>query len=219
MLSTLNRHNEAHEMLKQCLASQNNNLNLRAFYTYFLIQTNLPKPAKDFVFATLKDHDKHDIYSLCAAGWIMYHQSRESRDTTSKGLEERRRGFQRSAEFYEKALHLDPLCAFAAQGLAIVTAEDALDTFGGAMQPTSGIEETQKRFKNAREALDIFAKVRESINDGSVYLNMGHCHYARDEFDRAIESVCFLYQHTSLIHLLICLSSVRDGFNAILRVS
>ncbi|KAF8229067.1 RNA polymerase II-associated protein [Tricholoma matsutake] len=188
MLSTLNRHNEAHEMLKQCLASQNNNLNLRAFYTYFLIQTNLPKPAKDFVFATLKDHDKHDIYSLCAAGWIMYHQSRESRDTTSKGLEERRRGFQRSAEFYEKALHLDPLCAFAAQGLAIVTAEDALDTFGGAMQPTSGIEETQKRFKNAREALDIFAKVRESINDGSVYLNMGHCHYARDEFDRAIES-------------------------------
>ena len=189
MLSNLNRHNEAHEMLKQCLASQNNNLNLRAFYTHFLIQTNLPKPAKDFVFATLKDHDKHDVYSLCAAGWIMYHQSRESRDVSSKGSEERKRGFQRSAEFYEKALHLDPLCAFAAQGLAIATAEDALDTFGGGMPPTSGIEESQKRFKNARDALDIFAKVRESVNDGSVYLNMGHCHYARDEFDRAIESV------------------------------
>ncbi|KAI8968077.1 hypothetical protein BD414DRAFT_541515 [Trametes punicea] len=41
---------------------------------------------------------------------------------------------------------------------------------------------------NSREALDIFAKVRESINDGSVYTNMGHCYYARDEFDRAIES-------------------------------
>lgn len=189
MLSNLNRHNEAHEMLKQCLASQNNNLNLRAFYTYFLIQTNLPKPAKDFVFATLKDHDNHDIYSLCAAGWIMYHQSRESRDTSSKGLEERKRGFQRSAEFYEKALHLDPLCAFAAQGLAIATAEDALDSFGGAVPPTSGVDEIQKRFKNAREALDIFAKVRESVNDGSVYLNIGHCHYARDEFDRAVESV------------------------------
>jgi RNA polymerase-associated protein CTR9 len=198
MLSNLNRHNEAHEMLKQCLVSQNNNLNLRAFYTYFLIQSNLPKPAKDFVFATLKDHDNHDIYSLCAAGWIMYHQSRESRDTSPKGLDERRRGFQRSAEFYEKALHLDPLCAIAAQGLAIATAEDALDTFGGVIPP-SGIEETQKRFKNAREALDIFAKVRESINDGCVYLNMGHCHYARDEFDRAIESVrFFLSTHKGL---------------------
>jgi RNA polymerase-associated protein CTR9 len=219
MLSNLNRHNEAHEMLKQCLASQNNNLNLRAFYTYFLIQTNLPKPAKDFVFATLKDHDNHDVYSLCAAGWIMYHQSRESRDTTSKGLEERKRGFQRSAEFYEKALHLDPLCAFAAQGLAITTAEDALDSFGGAAPPTSGIDETQKRFKNAREALDIFAKVRESVNDGSVYLNIGHCHYARDEFDRAIESVSCLYSHMGMAQLMICLSLVRDGLNTILWVS
>lgn len=189
MLTSLNRHNEAHELLKQCLASQNNNLNLRAFYTYFLIQTNLPKPAKDFVFATLKDHDKHDVYSLCAAGWIMYHQARESRDTTPKGAEERRRGFQRTAEFYEKALHLDPLCAFAAQGLAIVTAEDALGSLCGGIPPMSGAEEAQRRLKNAREALDVFAKVRESINDGSVYFNMGHCYYARDEFDRAIESV------------------------------
>lgn len=189
MLSNLNRHNEAHELLKQCLASQNNNLNLRAFYTYFLIQTNLPKPAKDFVFATLKDHDKHDIYSLCAAGWIMYHQSRESRDGSSKGIEERKRGFQRSAEFYEKALQLDPMSAFAAQGLAIVTAEDALGTLGGALPGLSNVDEGLKRSTNAREALDIFAKVRESISDGSVYFNMGHCYYARDEFDRAIESV------------------------------
>lgn len=189
MLANLNRNNDAHELLKHSLAAQNSNLNLRAFYTYFLIQTNLPKPAKDFVFATLKDHDKHDVYSLCAAGWIMYHQSRESRDHSSKGSEERRRGFQRSAEFYEKALHLDPLCAIAAQGLAIVTAEDALGSLAGGIAPTSAVEESQRRLKNAREALDIFAKVRESLSDGSVYFNMGHCYYARDEFDRAIESV------------------------------
>ncbi|OSX65808.1 hypothetical protein POSPLADRAFT_1064500 [Postia placenta MAD-698-R-SB12] len=187
MLGNMNRNNEAHDLLKQSLASQNNNLNLRAFYTYFLIQSNLPKPAKDFVFATLKDHDKHDLYSLCAAGWIQYHQARESRDMTSKGVEERKRGFQRSAEFYEKALHLDPMCAVAAQGLAIVTAEDALGTLGGSLGPM-GPDEAQKRFTNARDALDIFAKVRESLNDGSVYVNMGHCYYARDEFDRAIES-------------------------------
>lgn len=189
MLANINRHNDAHELIKQSLASQASNLNLRAFYTYFLIQSNLPKPAKDFVFATLKDHDKHDVYSLCAAGWIMYHQSRESRDASPKGSEERRRGFRRSAEFYEKALLLDPLCAVAAQGLAIVTAEDALGSLGGGVPPVSGAEEAQKRLKNAREALDVFAKVRESINDGSVYANIGHCYYARDEYDRAIESV------------------------------
>lgn len=189
MLTNVNRVNDAHDLLKQSLASQNHNLNLRAFYTHFLIHTNSPKTAKDFVFATLKDHDKYDIYSLCASGWIMYHQSRESRDVTSKGMDERKRGFQRCAEFYEKALQLDPMCAFAAQGLAIVTAEDALGSLGGALARTPGVDEGQKRLQNAREALDIFAKVRESINDGSVYFNIGHCYYARDEFDRAIESV------------------------------
>ncbi|KAJ7213002.1 RNA polymerase II-associated protein [Mycena pura] len=188
MLASLSRHNDAHELLKQALAAQNSNLNVRAFYTYFLILANQSKTAKEFVFTTLKDHDKHDVYSLCAAGWIQYYQARESRDTSSKGMEERRRGFQRCAEFYEKALQLDPLCAFSAQGLAIVTAEDALGTLSGAPPAASSADEAQRRLKNAREALDVFGKVRESINDGSVYFNMGHCYYACDDFDRAIES-------------------------------
>lgn len=192
LLHNINRNNEAHDLIKEALSSQSSNLNLRAFYTYFLVQTNLTKNAKDFVFSTLKDYDKHDIYSLCAAGWIQYHQARESRDTSTKGTEERRRGFQRSTEFYEKALLLDPFCAFAAQGLAIVTAEDAFGSLIGVVS-SSGSEEAQRRMKNTRDALDVFAKVRESINDGSVYFNMGHCYYARDEFDRAIESVSSVF--------------------------
>lgn len=188
MLADLNQYNEAHDLVKQALASQPNNLNLRAYYTYFLVQSNQAKYAKDFVFLTLRDHDKYDVYSLCAAGWIQYHQARENRDLSPEGIKDRRRGFQRSAEFYEKALQLDPLCAVAAQGLAIVVAEDALGNLGGALGPIAQ-DENAKRMKNSREALDIFAKVRESINDGSVYANMGHCYYSRDEFDRAIESV------------------------------
>lgn len=211
----MSRHNEAHELIKQSLASQNNNLNLRAFYTYFLIQINLPKPAKDFVFATLKDHDKHDVYSLCAAGWIMYQQARESRDATQKGSEERRKNFRRSAEFYEKALVLDPLCAIAAQGLAIVTAEDALGSLSGGVQLSA--DEAQKRLTNARDALDVFAKVRESINDGSVYSNMGHCYYARDEYDRAIESVSFIYVICYGTSSFLTIAAVRDSFYEIFR--
>lgn len=80
------------------------------------------------------------------------------------------------------------MCAVAAQGLAIVTAEDALGTLGGSLGPVAA-DEPVRRVKNAREALDVFAKVRESLDDGSVYSNMGHCYYACDEYDRAIESV------------------------------
>ena len=188
MLVDLNKHDTAHELLKQALASEPNNLNLRAYYTYFLIQSNLPKPAKEFVWATLKDHDRHDLYSLCAAAWIHYHQARESRDSSPKGIDERKKGFQRAADFYQKALSKDSTLAFAAQGHAIIIAEDALGNLGGAIGPI-GHDEGMKRLQNAREALDVFAKVRESLNDGSVYVNMGHCYYARDEFDRAIESV------------------------------
>ncbi|KAH9988468.1 RNA polymerase II-associated protein [Russula compacta] len=188
ILSHMHQANEAHDLLKDSLASQSGNLNLRAYYTYFLIQSNASRPAREFVFGTLRDHDKHDLYALCAAGWLHYHQARESRDASAKGVEERRVFFRRSAEFYEKALGLDPLCAVAAQGLAIVTAEDALGTMGGALPPGPAPDEAQRRAMNARDALEVFAKVRESTNDGSVYVNMGHCYFARDEFDRAIES-------------------------------
>lgn len=187
MLVNIGQPNEAHELLKQALATQNTNLNLRAFYTSFLLQHNV-KVAKDFVFATLKDHERHDVYSLCAAGWILYTQSRDNRDPNPKMIEERKRNFQRAVEAYHKALQLDPLCAVAAQGLAIAVAEDALGTLSG-VPPVSAADDAQRRLKNSREALDVFAKIRETLNDGSIYVNMGHCYYARDEFDRAIESV------------------------------
>ena len=204
ILSNMQQANEAHDLLKDSLASQNSNLNLRAYYTYFLIQSNASRAAREFVFGTLRDHDKHDLYALCAAGWLHYHQARESRDMSAKGVEERRVFFRRSAEFYEKALGLDPLCAVAAQGLAIVTAEDALGTLGGALPPGPAPDETQRRAMNARDALEVFAKVRESTNDGSVYVNMGHCYFARDEFDRAIESVrAFVFVFVGILTRLV----------------
>ncbi|KAF9527372.1 RNA polymerase II-associated protein [Crepidotus variabilis] len=188
MYITMNRVQDAHDILKQALSSQSQQLNLRAYYTYFLIHTGSSKNAKEFVYSTLKDVERHDIYALCASGWLMYHQARENRDVTQKGVDERKKNFIRSAELYEKALSLDSSCAFAAQGLAIATAEDTLGTMNGALSRTPGPDEAQKRLQNAREALDIFLKVRESMSDGSVYFNIGHCYYARDEFDRAIES-------------------------------
>lgn len=216
LLAEVKQYDGAHELLKQSLTSHLDDLNLRAAYTHFLIQANLLKNAKQFVFTTLQDFDKHDIYSLCAAGLIQYMQARESRDGTPRGIEDRKKGFKRAADFYEKALTLDPLCAFAAQGLAIGTAEDALGSLGGSLAPAAPDEGT-RRAKNARDALDVFGKVRESINDGSVYVNMGHCFYNRDEYDRAIESVCWFFPAAT--NALTDLASVRDSLETILRGS
>ncbi|KIJ58709.1 hypothetical protein HYDPIDRAFT_33920 [Hydnomerulius pinastri MD-312] len=208
MLTNLNQTNEAHELLKQALLTHPTNLPLRASYTSFLLSppplapfapppTSNLKAAKDLVFATLKDYppsssstatsssSRHDPYALCAAAMIMYHQARESRDLSPKGLEERKRGFARAVEAWVKALGVDPECAVAAMGLGIVLAEDALGSLSGV---GAGAEEAQRRIKGAGEALGVFVKVRETLGDGSVYVNMGHCYYARDEFDRAIES-------------------------------
>lgn len=215
MLIDLNKVNEAHDILKQCLVSHPGNLNLRALYAHFLMQNvriNDYKTFREFVFNTLKDHDKYDVYSLCAAAWLHYFQARESRETSPKAIEDRKKNFQKSAELYDKALQIDPHCAYAAQGLAIITAEDALGTMYGALPGPAG-DEAQKRNQNIREALDIFAKVRESIHDGCVYVNMGHCYYARDEFDRAIESVsCRLH----CIWFDFDISLVRDSIAKIL---
>lgn len=188
MLSASNKINEAHEILKQALSSQGKDLNLRAYYTHFLVQATNYKAALNFVFITLRDHSKSDLYANCAAAWLHYHLARENRETAPESIRDRRHKFHSAAEFYEKALNIDPSCAIAAQGLAIMVAEDAL----GVMSLKSAgatVEDETVRMTNTREALDVFAKIREVLADGSVYTNMGHCYYMRDEYERAIESV------------------------------
>jgi RNA polymerase-associated protein CTR9 len=155
-------------------------------YTYFLYESNSPKVARDFALATLRDHGRHDLYALCAAGALYYHQARENKSSGQEGAKDRAKNFYRAAEIYEKALTIDPHCAFAAQGLAISLAEGTLNL---APPPGSATSDAVQRAKNARDALAILTKVRESINDGSVYVNIGHCHFAREEWDKAVEAV------------------------------
>lgn len=100
-----------------------------------------------------------------------------------------KRGFQCSAEFYKRALQLDLQCAFTAQGLAIVTAEDFLNPSGSLGGSAGSAEDMACHVMNVQDALEVFRKVRRSLNDPSVYINIGHVHYVRDEFDRVIEVV------------------------------
>lgn len=181
----LNHVDDAHDHLKQCLLSQKGNLNLRASYSQFLVQRQMYKVAREFVITTLRDVDSHDVYALCAAGHIFFHEARENRESGAKAAEDRRKGYLRAAEVFEKALQLDAMCAYAAQGLAIIAAEDVLDVSGG----KHGVDVVARRLQSARDALDILGKVRESVGNPSVYINMGHCYFIREEYDRAIDSV------------------------------
>ncbi|CAH7670136.1 pol II transcription elongation factor [Phakopsora pachyrhizi] len=183
---------KTNSLLKEALTSQTGNGELRALYTYFLIESNQLKQARDFAVATLKDHDKQDIYALCASGTLLYTQARENKQQGPEAAFDRASKFFRSTEFFEKALQLDPQCAFAAHGLAIALAEHALGPGGPAAynaNPISSASESSVlRVKNLRDSITILNKVREALNDGSVYVNLGHCHYLRDEFERSIEN-------------------------------
>jgi RNA polymerase-associated protein CTR9 len=190
---SVKRYEDAHQLIKQALVAEAKDSNLRAFYIYFL--SNSPgrsKDAKNFTFSSLKDDGSHDVYYLCAAGRLLYTEARENRDPSPAGATTRKENFIKAANIFLKALSIDPCCAVAAQGLAIMIAEDVLGSWAPGQMPD---EANSKTFhaRNARQALDVFAKVRESLNDGSVYVNMGHCYFIRDEYDKAIESVCCFY--------------------------
>ncbi|KIM30492.1 hypothetical protein M408DRAFT_15487 [Serendipita vermifera MAFF 305830] len=207
MLMAANRSNDANGLLKQALDSRGQDLNLRAYYTHFLLQSNLHQHALKFVFTTLQ-MEKSDLYGTCAAAWLHYHLAREIRSTNEEMTRERRHKFKSAAEFYEKALSLDPGCSVAAQGLAIMVAEDALGVLSLKASSAPG-EDEETRMRNTREALDVFAKIREVMADGSVYTNMGHCYYMRDEYERAIESYetgLTKYYNGENASVLMCLS-------------
>jgi RNA polymerase-associated protein CTR9 len=183
----------AHSYLKEALTSQPSSPELRALYTYFLVETGSSRMARDFSRATLKEYNRYDIYALCASGLITYTEARESKDPSKEGAKERHRQFVRAAEFYDYALDKSPQCAFAAQGLAIAIAENTLGTGVEVTANTPALSTAAQTAKNTRDALTILTKVKESVNDGSVYVNIGHCHFLREEWERAIESVGFAF--------------------------
>lgn len=180
----------ANYLIRAAMTSQQMNLELRALYTYFLLQTNQIQECNLFTLPTLK-MNRHDVYQLCAMGWTHFLLARDNKDASKSAARDRTNKFFKAVELYEKALQLDPACTFAAQGIAISVAEglvgNVAEDMGGG---TTGVSnEAVQRLKNSRDALSILMKVKESLNDGSVYVNIGHCHFAREEWEKAIENV------------------------------
>ncbi|KAG5984300.1 hypothetical protein E4U55_005363 [Claviceps digitariae] len=115
---------------------------------------------------TLQNYDKHDRYALIGMGNLYLLQAREMRRETDQDKQKRSIIYGKAVEFFEKALSLDPKNAYAAQGVAIALVED------------------RKDFKTG---LSIFNKVRETIKDFHVYVNLGHIFTELKQYSKAIE--------------------------------
>ena len=150
-------------------------LEVRALYGWYLGRMNSRKkpgnvnedPELRHYKHTLQNYDKHDRYALVGMGNIYLMAAREMRRETEQERQKRSAGYTRAVEFFDKALQLDPKNAHAAQGIAIALVEDR---------------------KDYKAALPMFLKIRDTIKDANVYVNIGHIYAELRQYSKAIES-------------------------------
>ncbi|KAJ5812524.1 hypothetical protein N7474_008825 [Penicillium riverlandense] len=138
---------------------------------------------------TLQYYDKHDRYALTGMGNVHLVSARDMRRETDAEKEKRRKIYQRAVEFFDKALQLDPKNAYAAQGVAIALVDDKKD-FSAAVQ--------------------IFSRIRDTIKDASVYLNLGHVYAELRQYTRSIENyeIALAKDRARDVQVLTCLGRV-----------
>ncbi|KAJ4304052.1 protein required for normal CLN1 and CLN2 G1 cyclin expression [Collariella sp. IMI 366227] len=170
-----NPNKEGPDMVAKLYQENPSDLEVRALYGWFLGKVNSKKrpaniaedPEQRHYKHTLQNYDKHDRYALVGMGNLHLMSAREMRRETDQDKQKRSAAYSRAVEFFDKALQLDPKNAYAAQGIAIALVED------------------RKDYKNA---LQIFIKVRETMQDPHVYVNLGHIYAELKQFSKAIES-------------------------------
>ena len=152
------------------------NLEVRALFGWYLNKAkkrtaNIAEDAEQRHYKhTLQQFDKHDRYSLTGMGNLWLVAAREMRRDTEADREKRRKTYEKAVEFFDKALLLDPRNAYAAHGIGIALAEDRKD-FGTALQ--------------------IFNKLKDTMKDASIHVNLGHVNGELKQYSRAVENVSF----------------------------
>ncbi|KAK9241421.1 hypothetical protein V1525DRAFT_393100 [Lipomyces kononenkoae] len=184
--------------MQDLIETDSSNLEVRALHGWYLHQHQRKRPPAKNVNEdiehrhykhTLQYYDKHDLYSLIAMGNIYLTNAREMRPTNEQDADRRRKTYEKAVEFFDKALLLDPRSSYAAQGIAIALAED----------------------RKFNKAVGIFGKVRETLNDVSAYINLGHCLTELKNYTRAIE--CYeialnRFQGGKNVQTMMCLGRV-----------
>lgn len=169
-----NPNKEGPDAVAKLYQENNTDLEVRALYGWYLGKVHSRKrPAnvnEDPEFRhykhTLQNYDKHDRHALVGMGNLYLMQAREMRRESDSDKQKRSATYGKAVEFFEKALSLDPKNAYAAQGIAIALVEDK---------------------KDHKSALGIFNKVRETIRDAHLYVNLGHIYAELRQYSKAIE--------------------------------
>lgn len=166
-------HEKAITTLQGLLDIDPSKIEIRALYGWLLGQQKRTKavnfnddPERKHFNHTLKHVDNYERYSLVALGNFYIRLGRETRPDSDVSKAERHKHYDMAIKFFERALHYDPKNAYAAQGLGIAFAEH----------------------KQYQKAIHIFGKVRETLRDESIFLNMGHCLCELHQYSRAIEN-------------------------------
>ncbi|KAH3661530.1 hypothetical protein OGAPHI_006378 [Ogataea philodendri] len=168
LLTCLSDKEDIHEELTQLLDEASDDLEVRSFYGWYVKKFGkkyMDTKGKDLESEhhreTLVKHTSHDCYALVSLGNVYATLAREAKDQQKK-----EQYYTRGAQLYQKVLSIDPKDAYAAQGIAIIFADK----------------------KQIGLALEIFRKVRESLQDISVYMNLGHCFLEAKQYAKSIES-------------------------------
>ena len=169
-----NPNKEGPDAVAKLYQDNNSDLEVRALYGWYLGKVNSRKrPAnvtEDHEFRhykhTLQNYDKHDRYALVGMGNLYLIQAREMRRETEHEKQKRSAVYNKAVEFFEKALSLDPKNAYAAQGIAIAMIED------------------KKDYKNA---LPVLHKIRDTVKDSNLHVNLGHTYSELRQYTKAIE--------------------------------
>jgi RNA polymerase-associated protein CTR9 len=149
-------------------------LEVRALYGWYLGRVHSRKrnpniaedPELRHYKHTLQHYEKHDRYALIGMGNLYLQTAREMRRESESDKVKRSGMYSKAVEFFDKALQLDPKNAYAAQGIAIAMVEDKRDFKG---------------------ALSIFMKVRDTVKDPNVFVNLGHIFAELRQYSKSIE--------------------------------
>ena len=163
---------EGPKKIAKLYENDSSNLEVRSLFGWYLSKSkkrasNINEDAEQRHYKhTLQYHDKHDRYALTGMGNVHLLVARDMRRDSEQDKEKRRKMYQRAVEFFDKALQLDPKNAYAAQGIAIALIDDK---------------------KDHSSAVQILARVRDTVKDPSVYLNLGHVYAELRQYSRSIE--------------------------------
>lgn len=166
------------------------NLEIRALFGWYLNKSkrrvaNVAEDQEQRHYKhTLQGYDKHDKYALTGMGNIFLMSARDMRRENDQDRDRRHRMYEKAVEFFDKALQLDPKNAYAAQGVGIALVDDR---------------------KDHSTAVHIFSKVKDTLRDASVYLNLGHVFAELKQYNKSIENVSISYH--------ICTPDATNGLN------